>query len=416
VGVVGLMETELGQNRSDVFLNRSFGHPELTGHARVGAALGHERQYLAFTRAERCQRVAAAARCHELLNDCRVDDVATFADALKLLDELVNVGDPALEQVANSLAAGKQLEGLINLDVRRQDHDAHLGETGSNLERGGETFRCVGRGHADVHDYQIRHVLADQAKQVCAVLGQPNDVEAVSAKHAGDAFTQERVVVRHHDPGTASCPRLVCATRAHVLPLGQQYGGPAWHGMTPGVAPVPAVASESEGTAAESPAPTGRYQLASSRWSENPDGRIRVSGDVQRRPIRDADQVQVTTPRGWIPTAGCPPIKRRAARVRKVSAMGCHVDPALFMALFVSDISYDPYLTDVAVRDAIGDTLERLGVDGCYAEAAEVFGDRPEVAVGRMRWVREVVARAVAHQSEEQQDSPATPRLASVRR
>ena len=76
--------------------------------------------------------------------------------------------------------------------------------------------------------------------------------------------------------------------------------------------------------------------------------------------------------------------------------MGRPVDPALFMALFVSDPSYERRLDDAAVRDLVTNKLDRLGADECYAEAAEVFGDRPTEAVSRMRWVREAVTRAFA--------------------
>jgi len=33
------------------------------------------------------------------------------------------------------------------------------------------------------------------------------------------------------------------------------------------------------------------------------------------------------------------------------------------------------------VRETVDRTLKRLGPDECYAQAAEVFGDRPDVAL-----------------------------------
>ena len=72
----------------------------------------------------------------------------------------------------------------------------------------------------------------------------------------------------------------------------------------------------------------------------------------------------------------------------------CPVDPVLCMALFVSDT---PCSTDpdcAAVRATAESTLEALGPDECYARAAEVFGDRPEVALDRIRWARQACADA----------------------
>ncbi|MFF5228348.1 hypothetical protein [Dactylosporangium sp. NPDC000521] len=72
------------------------------------------------------------------------------------------------------------------------------------------------------------------------------------------------------------------------------------------------------------------------------------------------------------------------------------VDPVLSMALFVSDASTSRDLDDATVRETVNRTLDQLGPDECYARAAEVFGDRPEVALGRIQWARELCARALA--------------------
>ena len=74
----------------------------------------------------------------------------------------------------------------------------------------------------------------------------------------------------------------------------------------------------------------------------------------------------------------------------------CPVEPMLSVALFVSDASAASDLDDATVRETVQRTLEQLGPDECYARAAEVFGDRPEVALGRIQWARELCARAMA--------------------
>ncbi|GAA0733899.1 hypothetical protein Drose_31910 [Dactylosporangium roseum] len=71
------------------------------------------------------------------------------------------------------------------------------------------------------------------------------------------------------------------------------------------------------------------------------------------------------------------------------------VDPVLSMALFVSDTPMTYDLDDATVREIVDRTLERLGADECYARAAEVFGDRPDVALDRITWARELCSRAL---------------------
>ena len=74
----------------------------------------------------------------------------------------------------------------------------------------------------------------------------------------------------------------------------------------------------------------------------------------------------------------------------------CPVNPVLCMALFVSDAQKSRDLDDVAVRETVDRTLEQLGADECYARAAEVFGDHPDVALDRIQWARDLCARALA--------------------
>jgi hypothetical protein len=40
-----------------------------------------------------------------------------------------------------------------------------------------------------------------------------------------------------------------------------------------------------------------------------------------------------------------------------------------------------------AVRDGLSGVLQQLGVRGCVGRVAQEFGDHPDAAAGRMRWV-----------------------------
>jgi hypothetical protein len=44
------------------------------------------------------------------------------------------------------------------------------------------------------------------------------------------------------------------------------------------------------------------------------------------------------------------------------------------------------------VAEAIRVTLQQLGTDGCTGRMAQEFGDHPEAATDRMRWVRSLLS------------------------
>ena len=64
------------------------------------------------------------------------------------------------------------------------------------------------------------------------------------------------------------------------------------------------------------------------------------------------------------------------------------VNEAVCEALFASPLQPSDTLTTETVTDAIGSTVRRLGAAGCTSRMAEEFGDHPEDATRRMRWVR----------------------------
>jgi hypothetical protein len=68
------------------------------------------------------------------------------------------------------------------------------------------------------------------------------------------------------------------------------------------------------------------------------------------------------------------------------------VNEAVCEALFASPLQPSDALTAETVADAIGSTLRRLGALGCASLMAQEFGDRPEAATGRMRWIRELTS------------------------
>ena len=79
-------------------------------------------------------------------------------------------------------------------------------------------------------------------------------------------------------------------------------------------------------------------------------------------------------------------------------------------ALFVSRLQRaDAPAADAPAADAVAEavrvTVRQFGVRGCAARMAQEFGDHPETAAARMRWIRQLVG-----------DIPAGPEPAPVSR
>jgi len=68
------------------------------------------------------------------------------------------------------------------------------------------------------------------------------------------------------------------------------------------------------------------------------------------------------------------------------------VNVARCEALFASGLQRSDALTAAAVAEAISRTVRQFGIGGCVSLIAQEFGDHPETARDRMRWVRHLVA------------------------
>jgi hypothetical protein len=65
-------------------------------------------------------------------------------------------------------------------------------------------------------------------------------------------------------------------------------------------------------------------------------------------------------------------------------------------ALFASGVQRSDVLTSDAVADAVSRAVQQLGVGGCVGLMAQEFGDHPETATDRMRWIRQLVGEMPA--------------------
>jgi hypothetical protein len=73
-----------------------------------------------------------------------------------------------------------------------------------------------------------------------------------------------------------------------------------------------------------------------------------------------------------------------------------NVNNARCAALFVSGLQRSDAPAADTVAEVIRRTVREFGIRGCASRMAQEFGDHPEVACDRMRWVRQLVGKAPA--------------------
>ena len=59
-------------------------------------------------------------------------------------------------------------------------------------------------------------------------------------------------------------------------------------------------------------------------------------------------------------------------------------------ALFASGLQQSDSPTDEVLAEVISRTVRELGTRGCASRMAQEFGDHPEAARDRMRWIRQL--------------------------
>ena len=69
-----------------------------------------------------------------------------------------------------------------------------------------------------------------------------------------------------------------------------------------------------------------------------------------------------------------------------------NINEARCEALFVSVLQPSDEPTAAALGELVSAEVRRFGVRGCAGRMAQEFGDHPEAAAERMRWIRRLVA------------------------
>ncbi len=67
-----------------------------------------------------------------------------------------------------------------------------------------------------------------------------------------------------------------------------------------------------------------------------------------------------------------------------------NVNGARCAALFASELQPSDAPIPEAVAEVVSRTVRRFGIAGCASRMAQEFGDHPEAAASRMRWIQQL--------------------------
>jgi hypothetical protein len=82
--------------------------------------------------------------------------------------------------------------------------------------------------------------------------------------------------------------------------------------------------------------------------------------------------------------------------MRRLVMTRLNVNDARCEALFASGLQRSDAPTPEALATVISRTVRQFGVAGCVSRMAQEFGDHPEAAASRMRWIRQLIGEAFA--------------------
>jgi hypothetical protein len=151
----------------------------------------------------------------------------------------------------------------------------------------------------------------------------------------------------------------------------------------PGCTGTPAAAETVTGNGTyTTPAGTAPAQAGSNSWTATHTGNAVNTPAATARHNRPGK----ATTNGWC--------EMRATRQPAVTQPS--VPDAWCEALFASALQPSHAPTPGMVAEAITCTVRRLGIGGCAGLMAQEFGDHPDAAAERMRWVRQLAACAAA--------------------
>jgi hypothetical protein len=159
VGVRSNGYPKLAEDVPDVLLDGTFGHPEPVCDRGVGASFCHQLNYLPLPRCEDFERVRPQRSADQVDDELGIENDPSFADSLEGIEQLVDVGDGVLEQVADTGRSRlEELDYLARFDVAREEQDSHAGKAVPDLDGRVDAFLRLCRRHVNIDDRNIRRV------------------------------------------------------------------------------------------------------------------------------------------------------------------------------------------------------------------------------------------------------------------
>ncbi|MCO5614894.1 hypothetical protein L7F22_069179 [Adiantum nelumboides] len=205
---------ELGHRAADVGLRRRRAHVQAGGDLVVGQPgrdLGEDLPLAVGELAEPDRAVGAAPGARRELGDQGAGDRRgeQRLPAVHHPDGVDEVGRFGVLDQEPAGAAADRVEDVGVLGERGQDDHPGAGElrVAGDLPGRGD---AVGAGHADVHEDDVRVVLAGRGDGLCAVGGLGDDVQVgLRAEQRAEPGADERLVVGEQDPDHLSAPGVV---------------------------------------------------------------------------------------------------------------------------------------------------------------------------------------------------------------
>ena len=100
------------------------------------------------------------------------------------------------------------------------------------------------------------------------------------------------------------------------------------------------------------------------------------------------------------PTISYDLAQARGTELRQQAQRDAQARAARCQALFASGLQRSDAPDADRVAEAIRATVRRFGIGGCASRMAQEFGDHPEAAAERMRWVRSLLRLATRRSSQ----------------
>src|SRR5215470_814313 len=205
------VEGELGEDGVDVGFHGTYAQVQPGGDTGVGQPFGHQRQHSAFPFGQDRQRVlGAGGAADKLRDDGRIHGGTTSGDAAYRVEEVVDLQDPVLEEIAQPGGAGlEQVHRGGGLDVLGQQDRRGLWQAPADLTDGHDAVVGVVGRHAHVGDDELRRVRTGGANELGSGADRRGDLVTVVGEDAYQALPKQDGVVGDYDPhGSTATSRV----------------------------------------------------------------------------------------------------------------------------------------------------------------------------------------------------------------